>query len=91
MQGSLAALAQGQQERLDRAPCCVHALGPQAQHEVGGHGLPRSGISTALEIAAASFSRGKLANLVAVHIPALTRTATAEQFEIPRCRTQLLN
>ena len=24
-------------------------LGPQAQHEVGGHGLPGSGISTALE------------------------------------------
>jgi hypothetical protein len=42
-------------------------------------------------IAAASFSRGKLANLVAVHIPAITRIAAAEQFEIPRCRTQLLN
>jgi hypothetical protein len=48
---SLDIVVAGDQGRLDRAPCCVHAilylrLGPQARHEVGGHGVPRSGIST---------------------------------------------
>ena len=80
MQGSLAALAQGQHERLDRVPRRVHAIlylrpGLQARHEAGGHGLPRSGISTALELPPRRSRGGKLANLVAVHIPALARTA----------------